>query len=265
MKKKYKYVITVGCSFSSSDNGVDYLVNVGETYGDVVAKHYGAKSYNLAKVGAGIDRMCRVVLEWYRKVGSYKDTLIILGLPDFGREEIWSNGLSDWYSDGNLLFTDDDVELKHHSNETLDKSSDLYIPNLVIYHWSLEERKKYFLNFYNDVAQFYKRTNDIIGLQSFLTLNNIDHVFFDAFFRIDTYWAKFSHNIDIGEKELKYKVLWDDLVSRENWYVHPEYKSMVHLLEVHPEMRILENDGHPGKEAHKYWGECLLEYINEKT
>ena len=108
--KKYNNVITVGCSFSASDKS--YLVNHGETYGDVVARHYGAKSYNLAKSGGGIDRMCRVVLEWFRKVESYKDTLIILGITDFGREEIWSNGLSDWYSDGNLLFTDENLELK---------------------------------------------------------------------------------------------------------------------------------------------------------
>ena len=261
--KKYNNVITVGCSFSASDKS--YLVNHGETYGDVVARHYGAKSYNLAKSGGGIDRMCRVVLEWFRKVGSYKDTLIILGITDFGREEIWSNGLSDWYSDGNILFTDENLELKHPSNKHLDKSSDFYIPTVFVDYWSLEERKKYFINFYNDVAQFYKRTNDIIGLQSFLTLNNIDHVFFDALFPIDTFWAKFSDNMDIGEKELKYKVLWDDLVSRENWYVHPEYESMVHFLSVHPEMRISENNGHPNKKAHKYWGECLLEYINEKV
>jgi hypothetical protein len=26
----------------------------------------------------------------------------------------------------------------------------------------------------------------------------------------------------------------------------------------------LGEDFHPNKKAHKYWGECLIEYINEK-
>ena len=53
----YKYVVSVGCSFSSSDyeewdevwKGENYLVNPGETYGDIIAKDFGAKFYNLSK------------------------------------------------------------------------------------------------------------------------------------------------------------------------------------------------------------------------
>ena len=52
----YKYVVSVGCSFSSSDyeewdevwKGENYLVNPGETYGDIIAKDFGAKFYNLS-------------------------------------------------------------------------------------------------------------------------------------------------------------------------------------------------------------------------
>jgi lysophospholipase L1-like esterase len=29
-------------------------------------------------------------------------------------------------------------------------------------------------------------------------------------------------------------------------------------------MRYSEDDTHPSKKAHKYWGEKLLEFINEK-
>ena len=46
LMKKYKYVVVSGCSFSSSDN--PNLVNPGETYGDLIAEHLGAKFYNLS-------------------------------------------------------------------------------------------------------------------------------------------------------------------------------------------------------------------------
>ena len=46
--KKYKYVVVSGCSFSSSDN--PNLVNPGETYGDLIAEHLGAKFYNLSMI-----------------------------------------------------------------------------------------------------------------------------------------------------------------------------------------------------------------------
>jgi len=30
------------------------------------------------------------------------------------------------------------------------------------------------------------------------------------------------------------------------------------------DMRVSEGDIHPNKEAHKYWADCLIEYIDEK-
>ena len=46
--------------------------------------------------------------------------------------------------------------------------------------WTDKERKNYFINFYNDNAQFLIATQIFIGLQSFFKVNNIDYIFFDA-------------------------------------------------------------------------------------
>jgi hypothetical protein len=62
---------------------------------------------------------------------------------------------------------------------------------------------------------------------------------------------------------LGHKLIFDNLVSQENWYRHPEYESMLDFTKKNPEMRVTETDVHPNKKAHKYWGECLLEYIEE--
>ena len=116
----------------------------------------------------------------------------------------------------------------------------------------------------------------IIGLQSFFKVNNIDNIFFNAL--CGTLSSLHDHRsvakgvsmvIDplpfTGEKTIEpqvdYKLLWDNLVSKENWYTNPKYKAMGELSEI-PEMRYSIEDEHPNKKAHKYWGECLLEYIN---
>ena len=67
-------------------------------------------------------------------------------------------------------------------------------------------------------------TNMIIGLQSFLEFNNIDHIFFDALNPIEKYY---------GDKKDK---LWNNLVSQENWYKHPEYESMMDFTSKNFEM-----------------------------
>ena len=37
------------------------------------------------------------------------------------------------------------------------------------------------------------------------------------------------------------------------------------MTERNPDMRASEDDVHPNKKAHKYWGECLIEFIESKN
>ena len=94
----YKYVVSVGCSFSSSDyeewdevwKGENYLVNPGETYGDIIAKDFGAKFYNLSKSGGSLQRINRKILEWCSKnTDKFENTLIIIGMTELLRYEFW--------------------------------------------------------------------------------------------------------------------------------------------------------------------------------
>jgi hypothetical protein len=227
MSKKYKYVVVSGCSFSASDSS--NLPKSGETYGDVVAEHFGAKFYNLVKSGGSLQRMNRKILEWCgENKDKFKDTLVIVGLTSYRRIEVWNNKWDNWYSTS-LFFQDPELDWN----------------KILKVDWSEEERKNYFINFYNDNAQITIDNNILIGLQSFLTLNSIDHIFFDA--------------LAPPNKE------WNNLVSSENWYKHPEYEFMGDFTNKNPEMRASKDDDHPNKKAHKYWAECLLEYIDEKV
>ena len=250
--KKYKYVVVAGCSYSL-DPSHGKLIEVGKSYGGVIADHFEAKCYNLAKHGGSFQRMNRKILGWCgENKDKFRDTLIIIGMTRLERFEFWNNKTMGWYKEG--------ISLSYHSIPAGTKGwfsqKNDYID------WTVRKRVKWYQNFFNDNAQFLLATNTIIGLQSFLTLYNIDHVFFNALESMDEYWETWC---DDKEDKLGYKLLFDSLVSQENWYKHPEYKSMVDFIQKNLDMRVSLEDGHPNKEAHKYWAECLLEYINEKV
>jgi len=243
--KKYKYVVVSGCSFSASD--AENTPRPGETYGDLIAEHLGAKFYNLSISGTSLQHTSRVLLEWASKnKDKFKDTLVIVGKTGIRRTEIWNNKSNEWLND---CFYFQSPKGSHFIQGNKD---------LLINDWTDEERKNYFINFFNPNAQILLATNIIIGLQSFLTLNNIDHVFFDASESIEECWELYC---DDKEDKFGHKLLFDNLVSKENWYKHPEYKSMIDFTKKNLEMRVSKEDSHPNKKAHQYWGNCLLEYI----
>jgi len=246
--KKYKYIVVVGCSFSASE---PTLVKFDETYGYVVAKQFGAKFYNLAKIGGSFQRMNRKILKWCgENKDKFKDTLVILGMTRLERFEFWNNKIMGWDREGISL-----------SNHSIPATSWLHDERRNHIDWTLGKRTKWYKNFFNDNAQFLLAINTIIGLQSFFKINDIDHVFFDALEPIDKYWELYC---DDKEDKFGHKLLFDNLVSQENWYKNSEYKSMIDFTEKNSDMRLSEKDFHPNKKAHKYWAECLIEYINEK-
>jgi len=240
--KKYKYVVGVGCSFTV-DPPHDKFEKDGKSYARLISEHFGAKYYDLADCGFSMQGMNRRTLKWCSKnKDKFKDTLIILGMTVIHRSEIWSNKLVDtgiaqegWTS-----------HVRAYPDEPT-HASELKV------NWSDEERRNYFINFVDQRANFLMYTNTIIGLQSFLELNDIDHIHCNTLFAVSNYY------------KLEYKLLFDSLVSYENWYIHPEYETLDGLTSDNPEMRVTETDIHPNKRAHKYWAECLLEYINERT
>jgi len=244
--KKYKYIVTGACSFGVGNR-------MWSEYGKLVAKHFNAVNCNKSKSGASITTINRKILKWCSKNrDKFEDTLVIIGLTEVGRSEIWNNKMNGWQ---NIL----PGRFQPRPGFSPDGSDQFVKPGW----WSVQE-KNYYINFYNDDAAFVSAINVIIGLQSFLTLNNIDHIFFDALEPIDTFWEKFCND---KEDKFGHKLLFDNLVSKENWYKHPEYKSILDFTKKNPEMRATKNDTrerHPNGKAHKYWAKCLIEYIEKK-
>jgi len=258
--KKYKNIVVTGCSFSAGDyndeNGT-FLRN-GKTYGDLIAKHFQSKFYNLAYSGHSIQYMTRSIYNWCSEnTEKYKDTLIILGVTGAQRYEIWSNRLNKWHrihGDHVGSFYDDLGRTNGPDGDVPEKTMEFKMSRI--------ELKKWYLNFHNNMARFIISENYLIGLSSFLQLNKIDHVFFDA---LTNHRPVLHHGIHEESK-------WSKLLSMENWYKHPKYLSMAHFTDTLPDMRVTGDlypidhkryDNHPNEKCHKYWAKCLLEYINE--
>ena len=241
--KKYKYVVVSGCSFSASDD--PGLPNPEELYGGLIAKHFNAKSYNLAKCGGTVYSVNRTILEWCGKnKDKFEDTLVILGMPHLDRWTLWSNLFKQWVNINTNFLT------SPHLNE-------------FFYSFNTQDMEKYVKNSWNENDQLRSAINIIVGLQSFFKVSNIDHVFFDASASsYSEYWKECDEH-SFGE-QYSNKLLWDSLIETEHWYIHPKYKGFIGLTRNNLDMRISEDDLHPNKEAHKYWAECLLEYMNNE-
>ena len=293
--KKYKYVVVSGCSFSACDAPNTPLP--GETYGDVVADHYGAKCYNLAKSGGSLPYMHRVILKWCsQNLDKWKDTLVILGITAMSRMEMWNNKAYNILKENKNGPMGDEFPTRERYDgppiPIIDSQSGPWYGNFgealqhtdedfyrstwghdypFINEWPNKERKNYFINFYNDNAQFLITTQILIGLQSFFKANNIDYIFFDAIDRISRERYRdfeMSHNSETeipSEAFVDHKLVFDNLVSQENWFYHPKYFDIMAMTEENPDMRASVDDKHPNKKAHKYWGECLIEFIESKN
>ena len=244
----FKYVVVFGCSYST-DKYPNGAIK-GETYGDIIAKHFGAECINLAQSGTGIQFLHRKFFEWSSEnKHKLKDSLIILGVPPFERLEMWSNISKDYFKMG--------IQ-KWDSDEYAPKTSFYY---KIFNAWPLEERKNYFKNFYDSNQIFIQSTNLLVGLQSFLNLNKVNHIFFDSIWSI--------HDNDEGYGRYKKPAYWPDikfnkqhynhLISKDNWYplVMQTWLSKDKTL-------WIGNDQHPNSKAHKLWANKLLTFLESK-
>lgn len=254
--KEYTDVVTFGCSFAyeipefggSHDytkNGPfldpktkevycqnDHWPTGDESYSGIVSAGLGTNRENVSRVGGSIPYIVRKVFEWCRNnKDKLSSSLILIGLSESQRYESYKSDLGK-----DLTTTWNYLGWIQETGPVISKDSDKW---------------KNFTYMKPDEVQWLLVVQSIIGLQSFLTLNNIDHVFFDAMTPLKKQKPK---NDTLGGTEL-----FDNFVSYDNWYVHPKYESLWYTIKENPNLGAPCT--HPNVEGHKYWGESLLEYI----
>ena len=255
---KFKYIVVVGCSFSSNDYPAG--PQLGETYGDVVAKYFDAECINFAYSGCGVYAIHRIIFNWCSKnKEKMKDTLFILGIPPFQRIEMWSNLYNKWFK----------VPPNRWESDYLgrDETKKIRERDILINTWPVKERKNWFRNFYNEREQFTFSTNLIVGLQYFFKSNNLSNIFFESIWPVTKDYdikSKFTDGTlgrDIGVT-LDFDVEhYENLVLRENWYVYPKLYTMRGWIINDKSLWVSDDDPHPNKKAHELWGNFLIKFL----
>ena len=238
--KEYTDVATFGCSFAYAigcshsnihEDGpfVDkktkkitcynnHWPKIDECFGSIVSAGLGTNRHIEARMGGSNHYIIRKVFEWCRhNKNKWNSSLLLIGISESQRYE---------YHD----------EFGWHQEKPLDTDG-----------------LGYFKHEMPDEVQWLSVVQGIIGLQSFLKLNNIDHVFFDSMTPLKKQKPK---NDTLGGTEL-----FDNFVLYDDWYIHPKYESFWYTIKENPSLGAPCT--HPNVDGHKFWGESLLEYIHK--
>ena len=237
-KKNYNNVVSIGCSFSVA---MREYSNVDKSYGDYVAKYFGAKSINLSKSGTSNYRIYRKLYEWcLQNKNEIQDTLFIAGLTQEFRLEYWYDKLKKWFRiNVRALIEKEDLKCDYLGDIGIGKKID----------WEYKERIKFFDNFLsNEMYLKLTQMQMLIGLQSFLKSNGGDFLFFDSI----------SHFSDKTDK-INYDY-FDLFVDKKYFYI--DENNFNFDLWIRSKKLYCKDEWHPNQQAHYLWSKKLINFIN---
>jgi len=247
--KDKKYIITLGCSFSTSND--ENLVERGHTFGDVIAKHYGMELVELGVPGGSNQHIKNRFFEWFGKnPNKWNDTFVVVAWTSPGRHMWWNNKTKEWFNDTNQIYIKDTVRFNKDN---------------LIHGWSHQERTKYAQNFLqNDYDEMRSYVEQVVTLQSCMKSWGIPYIMFNSLFdeRVNDSLIESESNNKTN------RIMWDTLIDTKYFYRNEEHIIFGNMMEPphqapNKDLWIRENDSHPNKKAHKIWGDYLIEFIGK--
>jgi hypothetical protein len=238
-KKNYKYVVSIGCSFSAAMKDYSGVYN---TYGDYIAKYFDANSINLSKSGTSNYRICRKLYDWsLNNKENIKDTLFLIGLTQEFRIEFWYDKLKRWFRiNARSLIEKEDLLCDYLGDIGHNKKIK----------WSYEDRLNFFDNFLSNESYLkLSQIQILIGLQSFMDINDADYLFFDSI-------SHFSNQTDTITYDY-----FESFINKDRFYI--DDNNFNFDLWIKDNELYCHDKWHPNQEAHHLWGEKLLNYINK--
>jgi len=219
------------------DNHLDFA------YPNILAKKLNADIINEGAPGGSVTRMLRKTYDYLlENYSTIKETLVILEVPPGWREELNSIDLGRTINMtvGNILSPDDETDVACGNNKKdthkIHKDATTYFNSFVDYYF---ERDKWMAN--------------LVGLVSFLKLNDVQHIIMDS--------GDLDYFLKRKKVNLKYNFVWfSDSFERPMGQWAEEEK----LLIKH-ETSGLSNDEHMGIRANQMVADKLYKMITNEN
>ena len=225
-----------------SDKGIIIKHNLDVAYPKILADKLGVELINEGAPGGSITRMIRKTYEFLFNETNKNEVLIILEVPPGWRDEYYSTEYKRYFNVtiGNILSPNDTTDVASGNNPNDYKNIYKNVTN-------------HFFNFIDDKLHLEKMMLNLLGLISYLKLNNIQHIIIDTG-DFDTYLTR-------RKQSRNYNFVWfSDKFEYPMWQWINENK-----LLIKDETNGLSNDEHMGIEGNKQVAEKLYKIIiNEK-
>jgi predicted nuclease of predicted toxin-antitoxin system len=199
-----------------------------------LGKKLGCDVQNLSKPGANNQQMIRRLYEWINEMDKEDKTLIILGLTDISRFEIW-----DSIRNSHLSITVD-----------LDFSDDISLN---------DEHKRHFefhyKNLYSDEERIKSLQRELEMFQSYCNERNIDIIIFGSLFGVNSDHKDWKYFL--RKKDYHLSLNTDSL----NWFTFPnginDWRSYIYSYDKN------YGFGHPMASDHEHLADLFYDYISK--
>jgi hypothetical protein len=208
------------------------------TYPKIVGDYFNCNIIFEGEFGGSVNRMINKTYDYIFN-NDPKDTLFILEIPPGWRDEFYSVELNRYVNMtiGNILSPDDETDVACGNN-----INDL--------HRIHKDVTNYFYKFVDYDKDRKKWMNGIMGLLSYLKLNNLKYVLIDSG-DFQTYIR--VNNLNEGD----YNFLWFDNGNAMNNWINDKN------LTIKKETNGLSNDEQMGIKGHQLVAEKIIKYVEE--
>lgn len=208
------------------------------TYPKIVGNYFNCDVIFEGDFGGSVNRMINKTYDYIFN-NDTKDTLFILEIPPGWRDEFYSVELNRYVNMtiGNILSPDDETDVACGNNV-----NDL--------HRIHKDVTNYFYKFVDYDKDRKKWMNGIMGLLSYLKLNNLKYILIDSG-DFQTYIR--VNNLNEGD----YNFLWFDNGNAMNNWINDK------SLTIKKETNGLSNDEHMGIKGHQLVAKKIIKYVEE--
>ncbi len=208
------------------------------TYPKLVGNYFNCDIIFEGEFGGSINRLINKTYDYIFN-NDVTNTLFIIEMPPGWRDEFYSVELNRNVNMtiGNILSPDDETDVAC-GNDVKDL------------HKIHKDISNYFYKFVDYNKDRKKWMNSIMGLLSYLKLNNLNYILIDS-----GDFQTYLRNYNLNEND--YNLLWFDNGNAMNNWIND------HNLTIKKETNGLSNDEHMGIKGHQLVAEKIIKYVEE--